>query len=82
MDILEISKTNKNVTVVLSADELFRLCNVLHEVKEYRHDNLHHTLYKELLIANDLCQYGCIDDYSWSEIVKCQERRDQDNGDN
>ena len=61
MDILNISKKDKTVNVVLSSDELVKLCNILHSTEDRHANELFHKLYGEMMIARDLCQYGHID---------------------
>ena len=69
MNIQEISKSNREVTVTLSADELIKLCNALFGAdKEHKTDS-YNQLHSELIIARDLCQYGSIDNFSLSCIV-------------
>ena len=72
MDILNISKKDKKVNVVLSSDELVKLCDILHSTDDRYANELFHKLYGEMMIARDLCQYGHIDDYSLELIVKCR----------
>ena len=59
MDILNISKEKGEATVKLTADE--------------QKDTTYWNLYNELMIACDLCQYGHIDNFCFSQIVKCRE---------
>lgn len=69
MNIQNISKKDREVTINLSADELVKICNIFYQTEE-RKDDLYHKLYSELMIARDLCQYGHIDNFCLSEIVK------------
>lgn len=69
MDIQNISKKDREVTISLSADELVKICNTFYQTEE-RKDDLYHKLYSELMIARDLCQYGHIDNFCLSRIVK------------
>lgn len=73
MNILNISKEDKEVVVTLDADELVRLCNVLYAQEKYD-DNLHYTLYGNLMMARDLCQYGHIDGFCFERIAKCRSK--------
>ena len=57
MNIQNISKKDREVLVTLSADELVKLCNILHETDNSK-DELQQQLHSELIIARDLCQYG------------------------
>ena len=52
MEIINISKKDKEVAVTLDADELVRLCNVLYAQEKYD-DNLHYKLYGDLMMARD-----------------------------
>ena len=73
MEIMNISKEDKEVVLTLNADELVRLCNVLYVQKKYD-DNLHHKLYGDLMIARDLCQYGHIDGFCFERIAECRSK--------
>lgn len=73
MDILNISKEKGEATVKLTADELVKLCNALYDIKEEQKDTTYWNLYNELMIACDLCQHGHIDNFCFSQIVKCRE---------
>lgn len=66
MNIQNISKNDREVTVTLSSDELVKLCNVLY----YARDNLYHEIKSDLMIARDISQYGNIDDTTFSKIIK------------
>ena len=60
MNIQNISKNDREVTVTLSSDELVKLCNVLYYARDkYDGDNLYHEI-----------QYGNIDDTTLSKIIK------------
>lgn len=69
MNIQNISKKDREVTINLSADELVKICNIFYQT-EKGEDDLYHKLYSEFMIARDLCQYGHIDNFCLSEIVK------------
>lgn len=73
MEIMNISKEDKEVVLTLNADELVRLCNVLYAQEKYD-DNLHHKLYGDLMIARDLCQYGHIDGFCFERIAECRSK--------
>ena len=73
MNILNISKKDKEVVVALDADELVRLCNVLYTQEKYD-DNLHYKLYGNLMMARDLCQYGHIDSFCFDRIAECRNK--------
>lgn len=75
MNIQNISKENKKVIVELSSGELVKLCNTLYKTEENK-DDLYYKLYSELMIARDLCQYGHIDNFSLSGIVKARNNCD------
>lgn len=77
MNIQNISKKEKEVVVTLSADELVKICNIFHGAtaeKEKEPNDLYHTLYSELMIARELCQYGHIDNFAMSQIIECRNR--------
>ena len=61
MNIQNISKNDREVTVTLSSDELVKLCNVLYYARDIKSD---------LMIARDISQYGNIDDTTFSKIIK------------
>lgn len=63
MNILNISKSDKNVTVSLTSDELQMLCNLMSERPDIVKDQFH-QLHSELLIANNLCQCGHLDNFA------------------
>ena len=65
MNIQNISKNDREVTVTLSSDELVKLCNVLYYARDkYDGDNLYHEIKSDLMIARD------IDDTTLSKIIK------------
>jgi len=69
MNIQEISKVNREVTVTLSADELIKICNALYHMNDKDKSDTYNQLHSELILARDLCQYGGIDNFSLSCIV-------------
>lgn len=73
MNILNISKSDKNVTVSLTSDELQMLCNLMSERPDIVKDQFH-QLHSELLIANNLCQCGHLDNFALTQIVKAKNR--------
>ena len=82
MDIQSISKEKRECTIRLSADELVMICNSLHcAEKSYGGGNLFHKLYSDMIAANNLCQYGHIDNFALSEIIKhCNETENKITG--
>lgn len=72
MNIQNISKKDREVTVELSADELVKLCNVLYSTEEKNKNELYYQLYSELMMARDLCQYGHVDNFCLGNIVECR----------
>ena len=71
MDIQSISKEKRECTIRLSADELVMICNSFHYAeKSCGGGNLFHKLYSDMIAANNLCQYGHIDNFALSEIIK------------
>lgn len=69
MNIQEISKSNREVTVTLNADELIRICNAMHKADNNDNNELYNKLHSEMILARDLCQYGGIDNFTLSCIV-------------
>lgn len=73
MNIQSISKTDREVNITLSADELIKLCNIMHAApEEEKEKEPFLQLYGDLIMARDLCQYGHLDDFSMKSIVKCR----------
>lgn len=72
MNIQSISKIDKEVVVSLSSDELVKLCNILYHASGEDKKGSYDQLHSEMIIARDLCQYGHIDNYCLSRIVKCR----------
>lgn len=71
MNIQNISKNDREVTVTLSSEELVKLCNVLYYARDkYDGDNLYHKIKSDLMLAKDISQYGNIDDTTLSKIVE------------
>lgn len=73
MNIQNISKKEKEVVVSLTIDELIKLCNVLYGAKEEEKNDTYRKLLSQLMVARDVCQYGHIDDFCLTQIVKCRE---------
>lgn len=74
MEILNISKENKEVIVSLDSDELVKLCNCLYKTDDSNKNSLYHKLYGQLMMCRDLSQYGHIDDWCFEKIVEQRER--------
>ena len=75
MDILSISKENRESVVILDSTELVTLCNVLYQAtKDENVQAIVYKLYGNLMIARDLSQYGHIDAFCLEQIVKCREK--------
>lgn len=72
MNIQNISKKDREVTVTLSADELVKICNVLYGTKDENKNELYFKLYYEMMIARDMCQYGHIDDFCLEHIARAR----------
>lgn len=70
MTITNISKEDKKATIELSSSELVDICNALHASSSTNKNEQYHTLYSELMIARDICQYGHIDDFCLEQIIK------------
>lgn len=74
MEIIQLSKEKKEVTIRLSSDELVKLTNVLYHATDEDKNNLYYQVHSDLLMARDLCQYGHIDQFCLSEINKCRDQ--------
>lgn len=75
MNILCISKIEREAVVKLDSTELVTLCNILYQATKC--DNakaIIYQLYDSLMIARDLSQYGHIDGHCLSSIIKCREK--------
>lgn len=76
MNIQSISKEKREVTVCLNADELVMLGNIMHLTSTHANQkNPSNTeklasLYADIILARDLCQYGHLDNFSLSSIVR------------
>lgn len=71
MDIQSVSKESRECTIKLSVDELSVICNSFYFAENAGvGGNLFHKLYSEMIAANNLCQYGHIDNFALSEIIK------------
>lgn len=76
MNIQSISKEKREVIVRLDADELVMLGNIMHlafthnnQTKPSNAEKLA-SLYADIILARDLCQYGHLDNFSLSSIVR------------
>lgn len=74
MNIKNISKKDGQVTMTLDKDELTVICNSMDCVERAGEDEskreLFHRVYADLILANDLCRYGHIDDFSFGCITR------------
>lgn len=74
MNIENISKSEKQVTLTLNKDELVMLCNIMYGAKRTNEDEtkreLFHKTYADMMLARDLSQYGHIDNFSLAQIIK------------
>lgn len=71
MNILKIDKEKREAVVVLDSDELVAISNALYEKEKNsiaKESDL--RLHSEIIIARDLSQYGGLDNFSISSIVK------------
>lgn len=74
MKVQNISKDRK-VLVELSSDDLTIICNALYsQSKEEGEVNSIFQLCSDMLIVNDLCKYGHIDNFCLEKIVECRNR--------
>lgn len=76
MNIQSISKEKREVTVCLNANELVMLGNIMHlasthatQTKPSNTEKMA-SLYADIILARDLCQYGHLDNFSLSHIVR------------
>lgn len=75
MNIQNISKKDKNVTVELRADELVTICNMLFAQYAEHQNNEHYLqLYSDMMMARDLCQYGHVDNFCLKGIIECRNK--------
>lgn len=75
MNIQNISKKDKNVTVELNANELVTICNVLAlQYTELKDKESYLQLYSDMALARDLCQYGHVDNFCLTDIVHCRNK--------
>lgn len=66
MDIRSISKEKQEVVVIFNADDLVSICNAL-----YHEDNKRsRQLYSDMMIAENICRYGHIDNFAIGKIIK------------
>ena len=75
MNILSISKEKREAVIKLDSDELVALCNLLY--KATKEEDVKAIIYKmlgSLMIARDLSQYGNLDAFCLSSIIKCREK--------
>lgn len=74
MNIKNISKNDGQVVMTLNKDELTVICNTMYYHEKAGGDEakreLFHRVYADLILAKDLCQYGHIDDFSFSCITR------------
>lgn len=74
MNILNVSKERREVTLTLDADELIMICNMIFSAKdEYIKRERVQALHADMILARDLCQYGHIDDFSLGRMVAARE---------
>lgn len=73
MNIQNISKKKRNVIVELETDDLVMICNALYsQLEEEKNREPFLQLYSDMMMVRDLCQYGHIDNFCLSNIVKCR----------
>lgn len=70
MNIQAISKADREVTVILNADELVILANSLYETQKKKTNSKIKRLYSDIMLCRDLCQYGHVDDWCLEKIVE------------
>lgn len=73
MNIQNISKEKKEATIKLSGDDLVIIGNALYaQFDEKKEEENFLQLYSDVMMARDLCQYGHVDNFCLSNIVKCR----------
>lgn len=74
MNIENISTSKEQVTLTLNKDELVMLCNIMYGAKRANEDEtkreLFHKTYADMMLVRDLSQYGRIDNFSLTQIMK------------
>lgn len=80
MKLLNLSKEKENVTVELSSDELVLLCNCMYYADEQNNLNnqFGYELYADMIAIRDLCQYGHIDGFCFSQMQKYKKQKNVD----
>ena len=73
MEINNLSKTDREVVLKLTSEELEKLSVALKHMPVDEKDELYYSLYSEILLAKDLIQFGRIL-FSFEEIKKCAEQ--------
>lgn len=68
MNIVNISKQDRQVIVILSADDLVDIANSLYKTTDDR--SKCKRLYADIMMCRDLCQYGHIDDWCLEKIAQ------------
>lgn len=75
MNIQNISKKDKNVTVELNTNELAAICNVLAlQCTELKDKESYLQLYSDMALVRDLCLYGNVDNFCLTDIVHCRDK--------
>lgn len=69
MTINSLSRNNRIVDVSLSSSELVEICNYIYKVKES--EQIDSRLYRQMMIARELSQYGHIDELGFESISEC-----------
>ena len=78
MKLLNLSKEEKKVTVELSSDELVLLCNCMYHADGQNNLNnqFGYELYADMMEIRDLCQYGHIDSFCFSQMQKYKKTKE------
>jgi len=71
MTIKSISMDKGIVDVKLSASELVEICNYIYKAKES--EKVDSRLYRQMMIARELSQYGHIDELAFESLSECYE---------
>lgn len=76
MNIQNISKEERQVTVTLNADELVAICDAMYSCKTQKNmqKDLFYRLYSDMMITRNICQYGYIDQFCLDRINDCRSK--------
>lgn len=70
MNILNVSKNDRNAVLLLSSEELVLICNILYKAPENHKGNLFYKLYSDMMIVRDMSQYGNLDAFCLEKVLE------------